>query len=199
MKIVNLEERHIEEVVAIHMEALRGDFLPSLGVGFMKALYRGLIASPQTIGYVVLEERKVVGFITGSADSDQLFKGILLREFIPFVFHVGKRALTRPVIIPDIVRTLLYPSLVELEDCTAELISIALAPAYRGRGMGKELVARLETDFLKRGVVRYKVTINKSNEDGNRFYRHLGFSYRATFVLYGKEMNLYVKDWMKSQ
>lgn len=176
------------------MEALRGDFLPSLGVGFMRALYRGLIANPKGIGYVVLDEGRVVGLITGSTDGDQLFKGILLRQFAPFVFHVGKRALTRPKIIPDILHTLLYPSLVEVEDYKAEVISIALAPAYRGRGMGKELVAQLEADFLKRGVERYKVIINKSNEGGNRFYRNLGFSYWATFVLYGKEMNLYVKE-----
>ena len=52
------------------------------------------------------------------------------------------------------------------------IVSIAVHPAYRRRGIGTGLVA----EVLKRTAGYARVEVRESNERAKKFYKHLGFS-----------------------
>jgi ribosomal-protein-alanine N-acetyltransferase len=60
------------------------------------------------------------------------------------------------------------------------IISIAVDPAYRRRGIGTELVE----EVLKRTKGRARVEVRESNEVAKRFYTRLGFAVQAVIPEY---------------
>lgn len=57
----------------------------------------------------------------------------------------------------------------------AEVISLAVAPSYRNRGIGRRLLRRLLLRLERNGVVRVFLMVRESNEAAIRLYRSLGF------------------------
>ncbi len=60
------------------------------------------------------------------------------------------------------------------------IVSIAVHPAYRRRGIGTELVEAV----LNRTSGKVSVEVRTSNEVAKKFYRHLGFSLRTIIPEY---------------
>ncbi|MCP1661675.1 MAG: ribosomal-protein-alanine N-acetyltransferase [Methanocalculus sp. MSAO_Arc1] len=59
------------------------------------------------------------------------------------------------------------------------LCTLAIRPQYRQQGIGSELVATIEHDFLLLGATAVELEVRISNRDAIAFYRRLG--YRAVF------------------
>ena len=68
------------------------------------------------------------------------------------------------------------------------IVSIAVHPAYRRRGIGTELVG----EVLKRTEGKATVEVRESNEIAKRFYTHLGFSLRTIIPNYYGDENALV-------
>lgn len=51
---------------------------------------------------------------------------------------------------------------------------LAVAPAYRGRGIGQALMAELERRLRAKGCLRYYALVARDNTAALRFYEHLG-------------------------
>ncbi|NQE04647.1 putative N-acetyltransferase [ANME-1 cluster archaeon GoMg1] len=60
------------------------------------------------------------------------------------------------------------------------IVSIAVHPAYRRRGIGAELVG----EVLKRTKGNASVEVRESNEIAKEFYTHLGFSMQSIIQKY---------------
>jgi ribosomal-protein-alanine N-acetyltransferase len=60
------------------------------------------------------------------------------------------------------------------------IVSIAVHPAYRRRGIGTELVG----EVLKVTEGNASVEVRESNEEAKEFYRHLGFSQQSIIPKY---------------
>jgi ribosomal protein S18 acetylase RimI-like enzyme len=56
----------------------------------------------------------------------------------------------------------------------ARVLDIALSPEWRGRGLGSELMRRLQDEAKARDVV-VTLSVEHNNPDAKRFYRALGF------------------------
>jgi ribosomal protein S18 acetylase RimI-like enzyme len=73
------------------------------------------------------------------------------------------------------------------------LLSIAVAPAYRSRGIGRDLSDAVIDALSRRGVREVKVVVGSDNDGANRFYRDLGFTRAAeTQVHRGVSSNVMV-------
>ncbi len=180
-------------IATIHKEALKGDFLPSLGLSVLEIIYQGLLDDKKSFGYVSEKNGRVVGFITGSENTNELFKRIFLKKFVSLLFKVGFILLKNPSILPKLFQTLFYNDKAKTET-SAELISIALKTEYRRKNIGKKLIQELIAEFKKRNIKKIKVTVNRSNIGANKFYKKIGFKYETTFTMYGKKMNLYTLE-----
>lgn len=58
----------------------------------------------------------------------------------------------------------------------AHLLDIAIAPAQRGRGLGRELLRRLMDDVLAAGVTIWFLEVRVSNQAAISLYQSLGYN-----------------------
>jgi len=62
-KILPLTNQDIEEVVDVHMRAFPDFFLTFLGPGFLKEFYKSFLYDDQGIGFVAIENSRILGAI----------------------------------------------------------------------------------------------------------------------------------------
>jgi ribosomal-protein-alanine N-acetyltransferase len=65
--------------------------------------------------------------------------------------------------------------------------NLGIAAAYRGKGLGRLLVSRLEQQIVLEGAEGTLLEVRVSNTDAQEFYRRLG--YREAFLLSGYYSN----------
>lgn len=63
----------------------------------------------------------------------------------------------------------------ELHPKGAELISLAVTPSYRNRGIGRKLLRRLLLRLERNGIGRVFLMVRETNESAIRLYRGFGF------------------------
>lgn len=194
--IVPLQLEHAARVAEIHCAALAGDFLPSLGKEFLTIFYRGVLELEVGFGFVELKEREPVGFVLASSDTSALFKQVMTSRAIPLGLRVIAAVIRRPGLVGNVLETFLYPGKEDVPE-KAELVVIGIDAAYRGRGLGRQLVDALNDAFRARRIQSYKVTVLQTNLGANGFYQKLGFKRALEFELYRKKWNLYTHDIQK--
>ena len=64
---------------------------------------------------------------------------------------------------------------------------LAVAPAFRGRGFARALMAHVEKALVARGCPKLSLLVRNSNRDAIEFYRHLGYAADESVAL-GKRL-----------
>lgn len=185
-----LTENDSHRIAEIHREGLEGDFLPSLGIDFLTAFYEGIIGKLGVYGFVYTENKKVVGFVLGTKDSEKFFSQALRANFVKLAFLLLIQLIKNPRIVKNVLETFLYSK--KEGASKAELVVIVVSNKSQGRGVGKKLVGALEQAFKKDKIKRYKLTVH-SDKKAVGFYEHLGYSRISSFNLYGKMWFVYEK------
>lgn len=191
MTIEPMQRTHAARVAHLHCLALAGDFLPGLGPDFLTVFYQAALDLQVGLGFVAIEDGGPVGFVLGSADTSSLFKRVVMSRAAALSWRAIPAVLRKPALITNVLETFLYPSKEGQSPQKAELVVIGLETAYRGRGLGRELVGALNDAFRAQGIRSYKVTVLQSRQGANNFYRALGFQYALEFELYKTSWNLY--------
>ena len=189
--IVPLQRKHAARVAELHCAALAGDFLPSLGQGFLTVFYEGVLDLGVGFGFVAIEDGRPAGFVLGSADASVLFKRVVAGRAVMLGLRAIPAVIRKPALIANVLETFLYPGKEGAAPEKAELVVIGCGAAYRGRGLGRGLVNALDAAFRAQGVRSYKVAVLQANQGANSFYRALGFQLALEFELYKKKWNLY--------
>ncbi|MCL5432984.1 MAG: GNAT family N-acetyltransferase [Patescibacteria group bacterium] len=183
----------VNKLARIHFLELESDFLPSLGEKFLRLLYLNLIQSKDIYIWVEDSNGNIRGFVVGSENFDVVFKQIIIKNFIKYIFLILPQILKKPAIINNIIETLFYTRRVRINASRAELIVISVLKKYQRIGLGKGLVFALEETFISKKIKQYKVSVNAANLVANTFYSSLNFKKVSNFFLYGKKINLYIK------
>lgn len=186
-----LELKHIPEIAKIHIQALKQDFLPSLGVDFLEVMYSGVFKKREAFGFVAQERGIVVGFVVGTKNMDKFFKTALTANFLKLAYVMAIKLLNRPALIKKTLETFLYTK--KEKGPKPELVVIAVLDKWQGKGIGKKLVKYLETFFKKIKISKYKVTVY-ADRKAIKFYGRLNYSKLAEFNLYGKPWHIYEKS-----
>jgi ribosomal protein S18 acetylase RimI-like enzyme len=133
-----MDQKHIEKICAIHLDALPEDVLPRLGKSFVENFYRIILTERDqlVIGYRV--EKKIVGFILLSKQPITIFpKFISFRLFISLL----KLSFLRPkTLVSAIVQ---WFKRTPMTSDVAEISYFAVLPEFQGRGIGMELIKSL--------------------------------------------------------
>lgn len=161
-------------VAELHVANLDQGFLSTLGVGFVSLMYEAIAASPDSVLLVEERDGEVVGFVSAGAGLGSVYRRMLrrplalTRRLLPIVFSVRK--LLRVIEILRYGRQRAGASALP----AAELLSIAVDPAYRGSGVAERLYARLVAEFARRGVDAFAITVGAALAPAHRFYRRMG-------------------------
>ena len=187
-----LLKRHAASAARLHREGIDRGFLTSLGPMFMAQLYKAIPACRSAFGYVWEEpDGQVLGSIACTESTGRLYRQALLRRGLLMALPLARYAF-RPRVIRRMWQTLRYPSQVGKDLPVAEVLSIAVSPAARGKGVGKALMRAALDEFARRGINEVKVAVWAGNERASQFYARCGFRLALTRQHHGLPMNVYV-------
>ena len=208
VRIVPFRREHGEAVARLHRMALPKGFLSSLGTPLLAELYIGLADAHDTWVWVAEStERECVGFIAGTIDVRASYKHVL-RYHLPRLALHALPALRHRDVWTRALETLRYPDRQDLDqspttheipqsNSRSELLSLAVAPEARGRGLGRRLIGQLELALRSRtppdAPVCYRVVTDNLDARSNAFYRSVGFEFVKTFLHHDHPMSLYIK------
>ncbi len=186
----------IKDIVDVHIKSFPNFFLTFLGSNFLFLLYKMVSKEKNGILIVAKDSNKVVGFVAGVIDQYEFFKKLVFKYKWKFAFTSVKAILKKPKILARLLRALKRSDESIRYSSKTYLMSIAVHPAYQGRGIGKILIEELFKEVIKKGGISVCLTTDKNNNDKvNKFYINLGFKLvRSYKTPEGREMNEYFKS-----
>jgi glycosyltransferase involved in cell wall biosynthesis/ribosomal protein S18 acetylase RimI-like enzyme len=175
-RIRRARQQDAPHLARLHGEALPDSFLPLLGEGFLRRLYVALATDPEAVAVVAEDAHGVVGFATGALSVRAFYRRFYRRHGIPAAFAAAPR-LVRPAIFRRARESSSYGR-AERPYPDAELLSIALSPGWRGRGLGRALADQVVASLAALQAREIDVVVSADNLTANAFYRSLGFEQR---------------------
>jgi ribosomal protein S18 acetylase RimI-like enzyme len=177
-----LEPSDLEGVLDVHMEAFQGFFLSFLGRRFLFELYGAILNDPSGIAYVYEDDAVLVGFVAGTDQPAGFYGRLIKQKWWRFGLASIGPVLSRPGIIPRLLRAFTKPKDVAHLEHSGMLMSIAVHPDAHGRGIGRVLVKSFLQEAAKRNLRFVTLTTDKfNNERTNTFYQKYGFECRREF------------------
>jgi ribosomal protein S18 acetylase RimI-like enzyme len=176
-------------IAALHTREIPWGLLSGLGEDFVATFYRALLASPQGFACVAEGEDHIVGFASGVVNWRGFYREFLRRHLL----LAGRVLLAR--LSGGRWRRLLETTRYAASGALppAELVSIAVAPAGRGRGIGGALVRAVLAEFAARGVAAVRVTAGDENAPAGRLYERAGFRLHSYMEIHpGERSAVYV-------
>jgi glycosyltransferase involved in cell wall biosynthesis/ribosomal protein S18 acetylase RimI-like enzyme len=156
----------------LHATAIPTGFLPRLGQRFLTLLYRSMISSDEGVVVVADLDGHPVGFVAGTTDTADLYRGFVRRHGLAAGFAALPRLL-RPSMLRRAWETFRYDD--PVGGTPAELLSMAMVPEVRRRGIGESLGTELLGRLRQRGVSRVRVVVGEGNAGAIAAYEKMGF------------------------
>ena len=161
------------QVAALHAACIDQGFLATLGQPFLGLMYRAIDEAPGSVLIVDEAEGRVRGFVSGAAGMGAIYRRMLTHPvrlalaLLPSLF--------RPSRLRRILEILRYgggPGAQPLP--AAELLSIAVDPVWRGKGVAESLYRSLDAHWAGRGVPAFRITVGDALAPAHSFYRRMG-------------------------
>ena len=156
------------EVAKLHIDNLNEGFLPSLGVNFLTLMYERIDHSAFATLIIIEENGEIVGFVTGSLGNGSIFLEMIKCPIR--LFTALGHVLLKPRKFLQIFEVVLYVlGSKRSHHAPAELLTIAVASYYRGRGVASRLFDQLVKYFDEHEVEEFTIIVGKDLE-ANHFY-----------------------------
>lgn len=192
MEFKDLQVAHAGQVAALHIQCINTGFISSMGIDFVTSLYDAIVKSKSSFGVVAVRNEKVIGFVAFTTNLNKLYKSIIRRKGLKFSLLLASNTLSLRR-IKKIFETLFYPARTKRMSLpSAELLSIAVGPEERGKGLAGKLIEKGFQLCRKTGVDKVKVLIGADNKAGNKLYLKTGFELIGQIVNHGVLSNIYV-------
>lgn len=189
-------------VAVLHQESIPAGFLSSLPVSFLLELYRSIAANRHGVVILAKDEEcgTVIGFLAGTSDVKRMYKDIIVRKWPLFLRALLPRLVSFKT-LKKIFETVTYPVFGKKQrihststvGSQAELLSIAIHPSQRNRGIGRQLIKEFESGLSASGVNSYSVVTDSKDASSNMFYKSCGFLYKHTIQLHENILTTYEK------
>jgi ribosomal protein S18 acetylase RimI-like enzyme len=174
--VSNVNDRTVYRRVAeLHAQNIDQGFLSSLGPGFLSLLYQAIDECPESTLIPAREQGQIVGFVAGTQGMRAVYRQLL--GHWPRLSLSLAPSLLIPRRLLRIIEILRYSRGSDHEEPklpAAELLSIAVDPAFRGRGHGDGLYRQLTAFFADQGLMEYKIVVGAALAPAHRFYRRMG-------------------------
>lgn len=145
-----------------------------MGMDFLALMYQAIDVAPASVLLVESQGDQVIGFVSGGVGMGAIYRHMLghpvrlARAMVP--------CLLRPRRLLKVLDILRYGGSGTSDSAlpSAELFSIAVSQAWRGRGVAEHLYLRLIAHFNERGISEFKITVGEGLGPAHRFYRRMG-------------------------
>ncbi len=192
MEFKSLQVAHAGQVAALHIQCISTGFISSMGIDFVTSLYEAIVKSKSSFGVVAVRNGKVLGFAAFTTNLNKLYKSVVWRKGLIFTLLLAGNVWSFKQ-VKKIFETLFYPARTKKMNLpSAELLSIAVGPEERGKGLAGKLIEKGFQHCRKTGIDKVKVLIGADNKAGNKLYLKFGFKLIGQIVNHGVLSNIYV-------
>ncbi len=185
-----------DRVAQLHHAAMGSSLWATMGLRFLKALYRVLIDDDHFLGFVYETDGHIGGFIAGSQDTDEMLRDTFRRAWL-VLGMASLPASLNPTTIHKLLQTARYTDTSGAAQM-AESLFCSFEPELRGRRISGHINKVLFDELLARGHHHVKITTEVDNEGAKRQLTSWGFEDAARFDFYGKAMVRYELDLIAS-
>lgn len=196
IKILKMEEKHLDEVSLLHIEAFKDYPSTKLGKQYVKAFLKLFLESKFSICFVASEGNKICGYVVG-IENDKLktkkiapiiFFSFLRKPYLIFYKKILKKIYYRlrnhfkinKNIFPDLPLPFI------------SLVGIGVNPEKKGRGIGGLLMGSFEDEAIKRGYKAMRLSVYNNNLGAKKLYERQGwkpFPLPFDYLYYYKILN----------
>ena len=180
IKIVRLTGREpdplFSAIETLHRAELSAGALAHMPHGFLRRFYRHMAAQHDLVVLAALEDRRVVGFVSGSV-VEARFSSLIerfARSHPRTLIAAAFRLMAHPAAVlrlASLSRSLMRgPAPIS----GPQLLSIAVYRAEVARGVGRQLFEALSTEFMRRGVREFNVIAAHTQVSAIAFYNRCG-------------------------
>ncbi|MEF9987171.1 MAG: N-acetyltransferase [Bacteroidales bacterium] len=187
MEVRKIRQQDIDQIVLVHNSSFPDFFLTSLGSNFLKVYYKSLIKDSEGIGVCVCASEDIVGFSVGCIRSAGFNKRLIRTNLLLFFIEFFKIVFTRPTALLRLVKNLDKKDHSNKDNGDyAELLSIAVLPEFKSKGIGKILLSHFETEvYLKKENTNISLTTDAFDNDAVlSFYKQNGYIFLYEFISY---------------
>lgn len=165
-------------IVNVHLSSFENFFLTFLGRRFLELMYHEVLREPNHVAIVAeSQEGEILGFVAGVTNQTSYYHRLVTEKWFVFALASVRSVFRQPSIVPRLFRALKYTGKASAAACPALLLSIAVSPNAKGKGIGRLLVQQFLTDMAEKGVTKVCLTTDRDNNQAtNNFYRKLGFT-----------------------
>lgn len=183
-RVVKLIES--KSLASIHAEAFKDFFLTSLGPHFLNTYYKSCIKSDEAIAICAIDENEnIIGISVGCQLSKGFHKRLIKQNLFAFMLQGIIIFFTKPKAIIRLLNNLGKKADINDTGNYAELLSIAVRPAYNGLGVGKELIKKFEEEAMNKGCLEIALTTDfDNNSKVLEFYKSNGYEIYYQFVTF---------------
>jgi len=183
--ICEMNSHKCRGVAALHCDALRDDFLPSLGIDYLeKGYYKASIENPCGKVFVAEINGEIVGFINVSINSRKYLRSVWGKKTRLLLTAILRLFATRPIRFFEGIAISLAKVPVHRG---GEIVFIAVDPAHQKQGIGKMLVEAAHRYFLAAGVHFVFTKTLESNKQVIRMYQRFGAETAGKLKILKKE------------
>lgn len=181
-------------LAALHVEAFPTFFLTTLGERFLKRFYRSLLSQPWGFGVGLVRNGACQAFAAGASIDAGFYRRLARADAVGLVAAAVPALACHPSRLVHIARSL-GGSACRPTAGDAVLLSICVAPAAEGSGLGSSVLRKFEHRAAARGCRGVVLTTDTDgNERANNFYRSNGYELESTSTTAeGRRMNCYRK------
>ena len=185
-----LKMSDVQRVAELHHAAMGNSLWSQLGQRFLRALYRGLLGTPQFIGFVYEDPSSatIEGFIAGSTNTETMFK-TCFKASAPRLGITALLGIRSVGVARRLIETFRYFDDSALAfTTTAESLFCSFTPKLRGKRVSGHINKVLFDTLCAEGFQAVKITTEVDNIGANRQLQSWGFQVVGQFQFYGKEM-----------
>ena len=198
MKIELIEHENVHRIARLHITGIPVGFISSLGEKFLTVLYEAIAKDKNSFCLVAEEEGQLLGFAAFTESIGQLYKSVIKSHCLKLLPVLALKMI-RPSVFKRVIQNILYPGKSKkLGLPQAELLSIVVDSAARGKGVAKMLCEAGFDECRKRGIDKVKVLVAAENIPANKLYKKCGFKFVTEVDSHGVLSNIYIADLAKT-
>lgn len=154
-KIVRIQKDHLDQIIEIFLTELSISPIALLGKKFIKKMFQLLLK--ENLGFVSISEetQNVIGFIIMNKKRISLFRCITFESLIYLITKILIKKIYLKAFFTSFFRLYLSrDNLWNKDKSTVELSHFAVREGYKNKGVGSELIRRLEEQAKLEGYTK---------------------------------------------
>jgi len=196
MEIKKVLISEVKNVVRIHEKSFKGFFLTTLGSGFLKSYYTILLKDKGTTFVGCYIDHELAGFCSVANHSNGYNKRLIKSNIFHFIVIGLKLVMSKPASIIRLNKNLDKKSSISDRGEYCEVVSIAVAENFQGKGLGGEMLFFIEKKLKKEKYNKLSLTTDfYNNGPALVFYKKNGYKILSDFYTYPKrKMYRFIKN-----